>query len=47
MKKLFKQMNFIFNKEKFLYIPKNFKEILKLKLRIELNLIKRLKFKIL
>ena len=46
MKQFLKKLNFIFHKEKFLNIPKNFKEILKLKLRRELNLIKRLKYKL-
>ena len=46
MRDFFRKINFIFNKEKFLYIPRNFKEILKLKLRRELNLIKRLKYKL-
>lgn len=46
IKEFLKKINIIFNKEKFLYIPKNFKQILKLKLRRELNLIKRLKYKL-
>ena len=46
IKEFFKKINIVFNKEKYLYIPKNFKEILKLKLRRELNLIKRLKYKL-
>lgn len=46
MKRFFKIINRIFNKKKFLDIPKNFKEILKLKLRKELNLIKKLKYKL-
>ena len=46
MKQFLKKLNFIFNREKFINIPKNFKEILKLKLRRELNLIKRLKYKL-
>jgi ribosomal VAR1-like protein len=46
IKGFLKKINFIFNKERFLYYPKNSKEILKLKLRRELNLIKRLKYKL-
>ena len=46
MRTLFKNLNIIVNKKKFLYIPKNFKEILKLKLRKELNFFKRLKYKL-
>jgi hypothetical protein len=46
MRTLFKNLNIIVNKKKLLYIPKNFKEILKLKLRKELNFFKRLKYKL-
>ena len=46
MKILFKSLNIIVNNERLLDIPKNFKEILKLTLRRELNLIKRLKYKL-
>ena len=46
IKQFLKKMNFFFNKEKFLYYPSSYKEIVKLKLRRELNLIKRLKYKL-